>query len=190
MSVLIVHATARQSSVEIAQQIADRLVKSGFAVSVRPVQKVESIQSGQPVVLGSDLYEQEWLPDAFEFLRRFSVELARSPVWLFSAGPKGERSLDPKVLSLVHHDSNRRAAVAAECDTIRARDHRLFSGEFERGAWSMLGDLFSKICGGSPADHRDWRDINAWASDIARELQRLDHLKERRRLHLSVRGRP
>ena len=187
MSVLIAHTIARQSSVEIAQQIADRLVKSGFAVSVRPVQKVESIQAGQPVVLGNAFYEQEWLPDAFEFIRKFSVELARSPVWLFSDGPKGGSFASPKVVSLVPHDTNRRAGVAG--DTI-ARDHRYFSGEFERGTWSLLGDLFSKVCGGAPADRRDWREINAWAAEIAGELQRVDHLKERRRLHLSVRGRP
>jgi len=190
MPVLIVHTTARESSVEIAQQIADRLVKSGFAVSVHPIRKVESIQSAQPVVLGNAVYEREWLPEAFEFIRKFSVELARSPVWLFSDGPKGGSSSSPRVVSLVAHDSNSRAGIAAACDTIHARDHRYFSGEFQRHTGSRLGDLFSKVCGGAPADRRDWREINEFAAEIARELQRFDHLKERRRLHLSVRGRP
>ena len=191
MSVLIAYASARPSTAVIAERIADRLVKAGFVALVHPLDQVESIRPSQPVIIGSDVRDHEWLPDACRFLQRFSRELARSPVWLFSTGAHAEvGSFGPKIAALVHDASDQSAAVSSARDMIRVRDHRYFGGAFERGSWRSLGDMFLRICGGSPPDPRDWRDVNAWTAGIARELQHIDHLKERRRLHLSVRGRP
>jgi menaquinone-dependent protoporphyrinogen oxidase len=192
MSVLIAYAGAEWSTAEIAQQIADRLMKAGVAAVVRSVNQIERIHLHQAVVLGSAVHDQEWLPEAAEFLGRFSGELPKLPLWLFSTGPANESVgvFGSKVAALVERTLLHGAAVAGTHDAIHFRDHQHFAGGFERGVWRSLGDLFLKICGGSSDDHRDWRDVNAWAADIARELQRIDHIKERRRLHLSVRGRP
>ncbi|HYP76798.1 MAG TPA: flavodoxin domain-containing protein [Polyangiaceae bacterium] len=168
MSVLIAYAGASASTVEIARQLADRLVKAGFTALVRPIEQVESVRPYRAVLLGSELREQALLPELGQFLSRFSAPLSALPVWSFS-----------------------NAELGAPIPTFhRVREHRHFSGSFQRSGTRRLGDLFLKICGGSSGDHRDWRQVNAWAADITRELQHIDHLKERRRLHLSVRGRP
>ena len=191
MSVLITCTSPHRSTAEVAHQIADRLVKSGFEARVRSIEQVESIQSRQPIVIGSDVRDKDWLPQVERFLRRFSSELVKSPVWLFSTGAESEpSSFGPKLAMLVADPPSESAGLSGARDTIRIRGHRYFGGAFERGGWSLLGDLFSRICGGSPPDHRNWRDVNAWAADIARDLQHIDHVQERRRLHLSVRGRP
>ncbi len=192
MSVLVAYASAHSSTAVIAQQIADRLMKSGFTALVRPVDQIQSIALHQTVVLGSEVQQQECLPEATEFLRRFSGQLSKLPVWLFSTGPVSEPNdiFGLKVRALVDPAGYESPAVADAPDAIQVRDHRHFADVFQRGRWSLLADLFLKVCGGSPADRRDWRNVNAWAADIARELHRIDHVKERRRLHLSVRGRP
>jgi len=186
MSVLIAYASARPSTTEIAEQIADRLVKSGFAVVVRPAEQVESIESYRLVVLGSDAYNRKRLLEASNFLSRFAEELARISLLMFSTGRDAETSsFGRQFAALVDDKPGERAS-----DSTHLLAHRHFAGTFERRDWSLLRDLFFKVCGRTPGDLRDWRDVNAWAADIARELQRVDHLKERRRLHLSVRGRP
>jgi len=173
--------------------MADRLLKSGLAAVARPVAQISSLQPYQAVVLGSAIHEQAWLPEAADFLSRHQDELAKLPVWLFSACSSSDRSsaFEPNGRAMmIARAGHECSAVADARKSIHFRDHRHFSGAFERGSWSLLGDLFLKVCGGSAADHRDWRDINEWAAGIARKLQCIDRVKERRRLHLSVRGRP
>ncbi|MEI9941875.1 MAG: flavodoxin domain-containing protein [Pseudomonadota bacterium] len=191
MSVLIAHLNARSPSAEIAEQIADRLLKAGFTAVVRPIDQIESIQLYQALVFGGAVHDQQWLPEAAGFLRRFSDELARLPVWLFSTCSDSETSaVEPQIATLVQRTCHERAAAIGSREHSGFRDHRHFDGAFARGGWSQLGDLFLKICGGSPNDRRDWHDVNEWAAAIARELQAIDHVRERRRLHLSVRGKP
>ncbi|HEY3254976.1 MAG TPA: flavodoxin domain-containing protein, partial [Polyangiaceae bacterium] len=179
-------------SAEIARQIADRLLKSGLAAVVRPVAPIDSVERYRAVILGSAGHDRQWRPELAQFLRRFSDELSHVPVWLFSTGSSNETRdhFDPRVSESVPGAGPESALVARARDVIVFRNHRRFAGEFQRSGWSLLGDLFLKVCGGSNPDDRDWRDINEWADRIARELQAIDHVRERRRLHLSVRGRP
>lgn len=192
MTVLVAYASAHASTAGIAQQIADRLLKSGFAAVARPVTQINDLQPYQAVVLGSAIHNQAWLPEAADFLSKHAGELVKLPVWLFSACSVGETSsfFGPHVTAQIRRKRHECAAVADARAAIHFRDHRHFAGAFARGNWSLLGDLFLKICGASPGDHRDWHDINEWADGIARELQGIDRVRERRRLHLSVRGRP
>jgi menaquinone-dependent protoporphyrinogen oxidase len=164
-SVLVAYADGH-STAEIAEQIADRLMKSGLAAVVRPASQIDNLQAHRAVVLGSAVHDHGWPPEAAEFLHRFAEELARLPLWLFSTGS----------------DKGHNALVGLK--------RRHFTGVFERGGWPLLGDLFSRVCGGPASDRRDWREVNEWSAGIAREMQTLDRSKERRRLHLSVRGKP
>jgi len=178
VTVLVAYESAHASAAGIAQQIADRLLKSGLSAVARPVDQIESLRPFRAVVLGSAVHEQKWPCAAAAFLNEFEAELANVPVWLFSTCPAAETAgnSEPKVSALSH--------------AIQIRNHRHFEGEFERGSWCSLADLFFKMCGGPSADQRAWRDVNDWTAGIARELQSLDHARERRRLHLSVRGKP
>ena len=189
MSVLVSYASAHSSTVEIAQQIADRLLKAGVAAVVRPVASITSIHQYRAVVLGSTLVGHEWLTDATTFLQAFADELQRVPVWLFSSAEvaEGDSPGSPPHVLVPLQDS---AAVAHGRRLIRIRDHRQFASTCGRPSWSELRDLFLKICGGSVEARADLREINDWVHGIARELQAIDHARERRRLHLSVRGRP
>jgi menaquinone-dependent protoporphyrinogen oxidase len=186
VSVLIAYASALPSTAETAQRIADRLLKSGVAAIVRPIDRVTSIQQHQAVLVGSALQAQDWVPEAADFLRGFCDELLRVPVWLFSTIESAE--FDPRVSASARLQESSTVVYARE--VIRIRDHHSFACAGARGRWSQLRDVFWKVCGGSPEEDRAGRDVDDWANGIARQLQALDHAQERRRLHLSVRGRP
>ena len=189
MSVLIAYASTRSWNADVAGQIADRLLKAGIAATARPVSQVANLQQHRAVVLGSPLHDRDWLPEAVDFLCEFSEALLRLPVWLFSTEELGEvhsPRREPQGSGRMHES----VAVARARQTIRIRDHRHFEKSLARGNRSQLRDLLLKVCGGSPDDRRDWREINEWAGQIARQLQAIDHERERRRLHLSVRGKP
>ncbi|HKO50113.1 MAG TPA: flavodoxin domain-containing protein [Polyangiaceae bacterium] len=191
MNVLVAYAGAHDSAAGVAEQIADRLLKSGFAATARPVGRVDSLQSYRAVVLGSPIHHRAWLAEATDFLDGFAGELTKLPVWLFSTGSVGDASfVGPQPTKLIRSARQGHGDVTSARDSIHFRDHRSFASRLERAAWSVLGDLFLKVCGAVPGDYRDWHEINEWAAGIARELQVIDHVKERRRLHVSVRGKP
>jgi menaquinone-dependent protoporphyrinogen oxidase len=191
MSVLIAYASLNSAAAEIAEQIADRLLKAGFASVLRPADQVENLQQHQLIVLGSTVQGHDWQPEAADFLLRFSDELAKLPVWLFSCsasqhiGSVGWRTAAP--VDSAPHES---AAVARARDAVQFRDHCHFSSAFSQPRPSEMEKLFWQICNRAPSDCCDTRLVNAWAARIARELHALDHDRERRRLHLSVRGKP
>lgn len=192
VTILVGYASAHGSARGIAQQIGDRLMKAGFRVAARPLAEVETVTQYEALVLGSAIHDQAWLPQGSEFLTRHASELAKRPVWLFSVSSVSDTQsvFEPTITRLtrrLHHETR---AAAAACRVIEPRDHRQFEGVIERGDWGRAGDLFLKLCGGYPGDRRDFRDVDDWAHDIARELQTRDHAQERRRLHLMVRGKP
>jgi menaquinone-dependent protoporphyrinogen oxidase len=186
VNILVAYA-GLPASAEIAQQIADRLRKAGLAAAARPVDQVDGIDAYQAVVVGSSVRDQAWLPEASAFLSRFASRLAKVPVWLFSAYAISDvgQNLRP---GLIRARPPEGAALTEGQTAIHFRGHRSFAGA--RGRGGTFFDLLLRVCGGSLNSPREFRDINDWAARIARELHVIDYAKERRRLHLSVRGRP
>lgn len=183
MTVLVAYASPRGSTNETAQAIGDRLLKGGFRVAVRPLAEVAQVKPYEAVVLGSDLQQGEWLPSAIEFLTRHARELAQRPVWLFSVSPEAAPP-GPRSEPSEHPIAPRLARL------IQPKDQRGFVRHTERGEWEKASALLWKVCAGSSTEPAPLRDVNDWANGIARELQALDRVKERRRLHLRVRGKP
>ena len=54
---------------------------------------------------------------------------------------------------------------------IQPRDYRVFAGAIEQGRWSGVGRLVFKAFGGRFGDNRDWREVDAWADEIAQALE-------------------
>jgi len=190
MTVLVAYACAHESTTEIARQLADRFGKSGFAAVARPVSTITSIQNYHAVVLGSALRDHAWQPEATEFLARFAGESSRRPVWLFSTCSVADdgRFFESTATTAAHRHEV--ATAAGSHDPIPLRDYHHFPGGYEPRRWSFIADLWSKLCGGFSVDQRDWHDVNEWADSIVRQLLIADRVKERRRLRISVRGRP
>jgi menaquinone-dependent protoporphyrinogen oxidase len=173
MSVVVTYVSAYGSTKGIAKEISDRLSKAGLPTDCRPIDEIEAIDTYDAVVLGSAIHNRGWLPQAAAFVRAHTADLASRPVWLFSVSSVGDTSsfFGPRVARLMRRMRKEPSEIAGYRQTIRPRDHRNFAGAIDRAHWGLAGHLFLKALRGSYGDHRDWRDIDAWADGIARQLR-------------------
>jgi menaquinone-dependent protoporphyrinogen oxidase len=173
MKVAVGYASANGSTKGVAKECADRLTKAGVQVDVRPIDELDGIDGYVAVVLGSAIHNMAWLPQAATFVQAHRVELAARPVWLFSVSSVGDTTsfFGPRVSRLMRWIRKEPKQIGEWRRTIRLRGHRNFAGAVERSHWNLGGHLFLTAFGGSYGDHRDWQDIDAWADDIARQLQ-------------------
>lgn len=174
--ILVGYASAHGSTKGIAEAIGARLIKAGLRAEVRSLEEdVGSIEAYDALVLGSAIHNMKWLPPAGTFMRSHAAELSRRPVWLFSVGSLGDTSsfFGARTGRLLQRMRNGKDAeeMAGFREAVRPRAHHNFAGAVEASHWNAIGGLFLKLLGGSYGDHRDWRDIDAWADAIARELR-------------------
>lgn len=164
-SVLVSYASAHGSTRGIAERIAARIGEHGHRVDLRPADLVDRFDEYDAVVFGSAVYDQSWLPEADEFVRRARGELARRPTWLFSVGAFGDRK---RVLGpLVSREPRNIAEVR---QAVNPRDYRVFAGVIERHQWPFLSRQLFHLFGGRMGDNRDWPGIDAWGEVIAEAL--------------------
>ncbi|HEX7699190.1 MAG TPA: flavodoxin domain-containing protein [Kofleriaceae bacterium] len=176
--ILVGYASAHGSTKGIAEAIGARLIKAGLRADVRSIDEVGSIEAYDALVIGSAVHDRKWLPPAATFIRSHAAELSRHPLWLFSVGSLGETSsfFGARAGRLLQRMRKGRDAeeMADFRKVVGPRAHRNFAGAIETSHWSAVGGFFLKLLGGRFGDHRDWRDIDAWADGITRELRTTD----------------
>jgi len=159
MKVLVTAASKHGSTAEIASVIAGVLRTAEIdAVLVDP-EHVRSLAGYDAVIVGSAVYAGHWLEPAKAFVRRYRIELADVPVFLFSSGPVG----DPPTPA---HDP---ADLAELDEATGAIDHQVFAGRVSRrqlNVFERLGTIGIHADG----DFRPWDDIADSAGEIARFL--------------------
>ena len=82
-NVLVAYATRHSATAGIAENIADVLCGLNHKVDLRYVENVSSIEGYDAVIVGSAIYEFNWLPVAKDFIERFKLPLASMPVAYF-----------------------------------------------------------------------------------------------------------
>ena len=175
MSILVAYASRHGATQGIAERIGARLRAAGLDVEIRPAASAKGLASYDAFVIGSASYMFHWLNEATQLVRRNRTALAARPVWLFSSGPLGTEPLDAQ------GRDQKVAAVPKEMaelrETVGARDHRVFFGAYDPTRKPIgLAERFVSIMPAArdalPAgDFRDWPEIEAWADEIAGELQ-------------------
>jgi menaquinone-dependent protoporphyrinogen oxidase len=175
MHVLVAYASRHGATQGIAERIAETLRSSGVDAQALPAKSVKDLAGSDAFVIGSAAYMFHWLGDAVSFVRHNRDGLAGKPVWLFSSGPLGNEPLDE------NGQDKKVALVPKEIPELReligARDHRVFFGAYHRenrpiGFAERFMRLMPAAKGAIPeGDFRDWAEIEAWAAEIARELQ-------------------
>ncbi|WP_030371070.1 flavodoxin domain-containing protein [Streptomyces rimosus] len=178
MRVFIGYAGEHGSTRGVAERIAATLTGRGLQADLTDLADACAAAPGHDAcVLGSAIHNGRWMPAAAEYVRRYTPELARRPLWLFSVGlarvlggPFERWSRNPDPLPAVR-------------DLLSPVDHRLLAGAFEREHTSLPGHLVFRAMGGRYGDHRDWQEIDAWAKDIAHRLlsapsEKEDHRNE------------
>ncbi len=164
---LVAYASMFGSTQEIAQEIGATLRDAHTIVDVRPVIDVNDVGSYHAVVIGSAIYNGQWLPDAVEFVRIHEAALCRLPVAYFA------------VCMLLHHDTGQhRRTVATYLHAVRhvaphvePVDVAMFAGKLRYRNLPLLERLLFAWESRLPwGDFRDWNAIRAWAQDFRRAL--------------------
>ena len=119
------------------------------------------------------MFNQRWMPEGEDWLRRNSDELGGRAVWLFSVGTFGDRKRLIGPL-MKREPKNMREFARA----IHPRDYRVFAGVIHKRQWPFFSRLFYHALGGRLGDNRDWADIDNWAQEIAQALRAQPALTE------------
>jgi menaquinone-dependent protoporphyrinogen oxidase len=165
MKVLVIVVSKHGSTGEIAEKIAAELRASGLEVDLRGGDAARDISGYKAVVLGSAVYTGGWLAPAKRFARSHASVLRSMPVWLFSSGPIGAD--EPKPLG----DP---AEIPELMALTRAREHRVFAGNLDKGKLSLAERLVTRVVQAPEGDFRDWEAVRAWARSIAASLSSVE----------------
>jgi menaquinone-dependent protoporphyrinogen oxidase len=168
MKTIVAYASKYGSTKDIAEFIAERLRQQGTQAEAQQVDAVHCPADYDAFVIGSAVYMTHWLKEATEFVMQNRTVLANRPVWLFSSGPlsSGVSVNDPKLEP---------KEIAGFRDAINPRDHRVFFGALDSSKLGFAHRTTRKLPAARAmlpeGDFRDWKDIEAWASSIAQELE-------------------
>jgi menaquinone-dependent protoporphyrinogen oxidase len=176
VSVLVLYASKHGATRGIAERIAATLEACGQQAEARPASDAGDLAGCDGFVIGSAVHVGCWLKDAVAFVERNSDLLARRPVWLFSSGPLGPETTDPKGQDLTATCEPKEIKEFAE--TIHPRGHRVFSGALDPGGLSpgerALRRLPAARAVMPEGDFRDWTAIEEWARAIAEQMTQLE----------------
>ena len=164
-SVLVTYASRFGSTRGVAERIAARLTEHGSRVELTSVDEVEDVSTYDAVVFGGAVFNQRWMPEGEEFVRRNLGALAGRPVWLFSVGTFGDskRFIGPLM--------KREPKGIRDLErAIHPRDYRVFAGVIDRHQWPFFSRVFYYALGGRLGDNRDWASVDAWALEISQIL--------------------
>jgi menaquinone-dependent protoporphyrinogen oxidase len=162
MKILVAYASKHGSTTEIAARLAEKLRAAGHDVDLGTVAQVADVGTYDGYVVGSAVYYGGWMKEATAFVLSNTAWLARRPVWLFSSGPVGAAPpADPKELPALREE-------------IAPLDHRVFYGALDRHGLSIGEKIVVSAVKAPDGDYRDWREIEAWASEIAVEIAKLE----------------
>jgi menaquinone-dependent protoporphyrinogen oxidase len=161
MKVLVSAASKHGATAGIAEAIAEGLREGGLDPVLLAPESVESIDGFDAVIIGSGVYAGQWLGPAKQLVQRHAEALKARPVWLFSSGPMGD---PPK-------PEGDPTDVPPLVELIAPREHRVFSGQIDKGQLNFGEKLIVKAVRAPEGDFRPWDEIRAWAASIAQELK-------------------
>jgi menaquinone-dependent protoporphyrinogen oxidase len=168
VDILVGYASAHGSTREIAERIGNRLSERGLHAEVRPLIEVSDLGGYGAAVIGSPIHDQEWLPEAVNFVRCTGEAISNRPVWLFSVGMTDALATPLRARAQKAEEAKMAADIGSG---VRLRGHRLFSGVVQPGHLSGRGRVIFRAMGGRYGDFRNWDEIDAWANEIAQHLQ-------------------
>ena len=172
--VLVSYASRFGSTREVATRIAERLRVRGCDVRVCSVEDDVPMDDYDAVVFGSGVYDGSWTAGANTFVRSQAARLAQKPVWLFSLGSFGD---DHPVIGRLMRKEPKEIGEFEQA--IHPRDYRVFAGVIDLEHWPTWARLLFQALGGRDGDNRSWPDIDVWADQIARALDRKTASTER-----------
>lgn len=158
MSILIAYASKHGATVGIAERIGAALHLRGLDACVMSILEVPDLQRYDAAIIGSAVYMGRWMKEATSFVRQHQAQLVRVPLWLFSSGPVGPKSL-PEAADLVEFRT-----------LLNVRGDATFDGALEAQKLSLSERMMVKAVRAPYGDYRKWDRIDEWAGAIANSL--------------------
>lgn len=152
--VLIVYASKRGSTEQVARRIGEVFRAHGLSTKVERAAEIRDLQGFRAVVLGGSIYFGRWHRDARGFLHRHRAALESLPLAVFALGP-GKATAEDFAASRKQLDE---ALAKAEGTVPRAV--AVFGGAVDP---EKLRFPLSRM---AKTDIRDWEQIHAWAGEL------------------------
>jgi menaquinone-dependent protoporphyrinogen oxidase len=163
-NVLVAYATRHSATAGVAENIADVLCGLNHKVDLRYVENINSIENYDAVIVGSAIYEFNWLLVATDFIERFKLPLASMPVAYFfgCAGLKEDTEENQEgVLVFIN-------PVLTKYPDIVPVDIGRFGGGVEFPRLDAFEKMIINFIGVTESeDWRDWEKIGAWAEKVS-----------------------
>lgn len=166
MRILIAVASKHGSTSGVGDEISRVLGECGHEIVRTQPELVESLTGFDAVVLGSAVYMTHWMDTARDFVKRFSADLRRLPVFTFSVGMSG----------MVNGQAADPSRVGPVLISLEPIDNITFSGRIDSSLLSLRERSIARLGGAIEGDYRDWELVRQWANKIDAELR--EHLIE------------
>jgi menaquinone-dependent protoporphyrinogen oxidase len=158
--ILVAYASKCGSTGEVAQAIGQTLAKTGAAVDVKPIGKVNNLSDYQGVVVGSAIRAGRWLPEAVTFAKTNQPALSRMPTAYFTV-----------CMSLYQDTEEKRRKADAYLDPVRQIVKPIaaasFAGKMDYSKLALIDRLIITQAIKTPeGDFRNWQAIQAWAQTL------------------------
>lgn len=163
-NILVVHASRKGSTGEIAQAIAEELKLAGAAVEVAGMEGTTVGDDVQAVVIGAPVYTGHIVPAVAEFMGRNRPRLEKIPVAAFAVGIAPVVPQAGPVEKLLQELTTALAPLQLVAIT-------MFAGKLDPAKMSFVERTMTKMLKVPTGDFRDWDAIRAWAREVANVIK-------------------
>lgn len=157
--VLVVYAAGCVGADGVAAVVAEVLASRGADVTLESAADCEGTDGYDLVVIGTDLWKGEIVPEALAFVRAHGDALASTRTACFAVS-----------LALADNTDENRGRIAeslrAVTDLVKPTDTGLFAGALDPARAPLLHRLIRRLFGRDVRDHRDWDAIRFWAGGL------------------------
>lgn len=165
--VLILYASKKGSTAEVAAYLADVLRKHKLYVSVTNAAEFKKdVLDYDAVIIGTGIYNGMWLNPLWNNVRRLTDQLAKIPVWGFALCVRILE--DDGEAHILKHYMPHKVLTA-----INLQNFRFFAGRIEDLTPGEIAE-FEETYDGEylhrRGDFRDWDAINRYGKEIAKAL--------------------
>jgi len=162
--VLVVHASRKGSTEEIARAVAKELEAAGAAVEVAEMQTTSVPDDVQAVVIGAPVYTGHIVTEVAAFVAKNRTRLEKIPVAAFAVGIAPVEPKAGPVERLLEELKKALLPILPVAVT-------MFAGKLDPTRMSFVERTMTKMLKIPTGDFRDWDAIQAWARGVVPVLR-------------------
>ena len=162
--ILVVHASRKGSTEEIARAVAKELEASGSTVEVSEMQAATVPEDVQAVVIGAPVYAGHIVAEVAAFVAKNRLRLEKIPVAAFAVGIA---PVEPKTGPVERLLEELKKALLP----IQPVAVTMFAGKLDPARMSFVERTMTKMLKVPTGDFRDWNRIREWGRGLVAELK-------------------